>query len=49
LNWKPYRIKINPIAELDEKELEIVKVHHNAADFEKEYKLKRGVINHSIN
>lgn len=48
LNWKPYRTKINPVAELSEDEQEVVKVHHNAADFEKEYNLKRGIINHSI-
>ena len=46
-NWRPARTKFSPTAQLNERG-EIVKVHHNASCFEKEYNLKAGNISQSI-
>lgn len=45
--WKPSRIKLTPTAQLD-KSGNIVKVHHNAADFCKEYGWDKDLISHAI-
>lgn len=47
-NWRPYRIKICPAAQLDE-EGKIVKVHHNMTDFCKENGWNKDLVRHAIN
>lgn len=42
-DWKPARTKIRPCAELDEQG-NIIKVHHNRSQFEKEYNLRTGTV-----
>lgn len=46
--WKPSRIKITPTAQLDDGG-NIIKVHHNMADFCKEYGWKKDVVRSAIN
>lgn len=45
--WKPKRTKMTPTAQLDDK-LNIVKVHHNRATFEKENSWSSGIITNSL-
>ena len=46
-DWKPYRTKFRPTAQLDE-EGKIIKVHHNARVFEIEYNLRDSAVSHSV-
>ena len=46
--WRPARVKITPTAQLDENN-QIVKVHHNMADFCHEYGWKTDTIRSAIN
>lgn len=46
-NWKPYRTKITPTAQLNENG-EIIKVHHNMVDFCKEYGWNKDLIRNAI-